>query len=590
MVAVAEGYGRAASDIIAVRDGLPVRLQLVEDAVIQGQILDLEGLPISGAQLDVAVVSTARAVDEFLGNLRATAKQKPSTGVFSFVPMSDFMNPRVDLVSNEKRKAGELNYPCLTPTGVVTDEQGKFRLSGIGRDRIAALRVSGPNIVTSLISVVTREMDPIGASAFIGGRTRMTYGARFVYSAEPSQPIVGVVTDAQTAKPIPNTLIKTTHYDAAHADAVTDAEGRYRLTGLPKKKAHDLLVVPPATEPYFTRRVSVTPSDSSLAAAKFDIALRRAVWLKGQVTDKSTGQPVTGRVFYLPAASNKLVAQYPTFRRGSLILPQQSPKGVYTDQQGRFEIPAVPGSAVLAVLAAEERYPLGAGFDQLEAHLKDPVRKNTNTYDSIKSDWVHAFRQVEVSDAGGNVDLQLDPGESISLVLQDPQGAPLAGVRIHGRRPSAFRTMEPPTIEASTRILGIDPKTPRVVYFYHPARNLATAMTAQRGSKRAEPLQLLPAGTLRGRLIDNSGKPVPSVVVMIQPTALKTAQPVAIGQTDAEGHFETSRFVPGMEFNLIVQDKQMASVRLDAGEVRDLGELVVQRPTAAVESRSRCRL
>src|SRR5262249_62239707 len=46
------------------------------------------------------------------------------------------------------------NLPGLPPAR--TDRDGRFTLSGIGRDRVAALSVSGPGVATSEVVVVTQ--------------------------------------------------------------------------------------------------------------------------------------------------------------------------------------------------------------------------------------------------------------------------------------------------------------------------------------------------------------------------------------------------------------------------------------------------
>ncbi len=150
----------------------------------------------------------------------------------------DFLDSKIDFSINEKLIATKLHHPTGTPPQVTTDQQGRFRLTGIGRDRVVALGLSGPNIVTSWVSVITRDIKPIKASVFIGGRTNTTYGSKFTYSAEPSQVIEGVVTDADTGTAIGGALVHSSPYESGYAESWTDNEGRYRLEGIPKKSRH----------------------------------------------------------------------------------------------------------------------------------------------------------------------------------------------------------------------------------------------------------------------------------------------------------------------------------------------------------------
>ena len=79
-------------------------------------------------------------------------------------------------------------------------------------------------------------------------------------------------------------------------EATTDAQGHYRLTGLPKAPAYRLFIEPGQGQPY-TRATFVTPAGSpALEPIAFDIALKRGVLVRGRVTDKATGRPVSGYV------------------------------------------------------------------------------------------------------------------------------------------------------------------------------------------------------------------------------------------------------------------------------------------------------
>ena len=66
------------------------------------------------------------------------------------------------------------------------------------------------------------------------------YGAAFQHAAAPCKPIVGMVRDKDTRKPLAGVMIRS--YTLATRPrfirdivrTTTDAEGRYRLTGMPK--------------------------------------------------------------------------------------------------------------------------------------------------------------------------------------------------------------------------------------------------------------------------------------------------------------------------------------------------------------------
>ena len=159
--------------------------------------------------------------------------------MFSYFAVQDFLEPGYDLDSNERIIANKLHHSQFAPAEIRTDANGKFHLTGVGRDRLLALELSGPGIVKSWISVVTRDIEPINASLFIGARTRMTYGPKFVYTAEPSPTVAGKITDVESGEPISGVRVESGDGSGAtvHVDAITDAAGNYRLEGLPKARA-----------------------------------------------------------------------------------------------------------------------------------------------------------------------------------------------------------------------------------------------------------------------------------------------------------------------------------------------------------------
>src|SRR5438270_159458 len=79
---------------------------------------------------------------------------------------------------------------------------GRFRLAGLGRDRLAQLLVSGPAIATAQLYVANRDGSAIRTDnprAMVRQQSRTTYHARrFEYAAEPTRPIEGVVRDKDT--------------------------------------------------------------------------------------------------------------------------------------------------------------------------------------------------------------------------------------------------------------------------------------------------------------------------------------------------------------------------------------------------------
>ena len=113
VAAAAAGYGLAWVEVPAEGPSDDLTLQLVDDQPITGQIVDLEGKPVPGATLRVLQVRAASGEDLGPWLEAARAKKGPS------YQLERRYLPRVTV--------------ALTPK-VATDAEGRFRLTGIGRE------------------------------------------------------------------------------------------------------------------------------------------------------------------------------------------------------------------------------------------------------------------------------------------------------------------------------------------------------------------------------------------------------------------------------------------------------------------------
>src|SRR5205807_1804948 len=89
-----------------------------------------------------------------------------------------------------------------------TDAEGRFRLKGIGRERLVSLRIEGPTIVATELWAMTRPGTEVRAASWRRGlgEDMIFVGANFDHLAAPSRPVVGIVrgkvTDKATSKPV----------------------------------------------------------------------------------------------------------------------------------------------------------------------------------------------------------------------------------------------------------------------------------------------------------------------------------------------------------------------------------------------------
>lgn len=207
-------------------DGLTIRL-VGDNAPITGQIVTLEGQPVVGATLTVVQINAAPKEDlrPWLEAVKARKDDSDDPEFRYFSRFGGGMSPRV-----------------------TTDSEGRFKLRGIGPNRLVFLRLEGPTIATRHLRVLTRAGEPLHVLWWAGsvqkGRGPVFatyYGTNFRYHAAPTKPIVGVVRDKDTKKPLVGVTIRSNNFADSESvfdseyvvQTTTDKDGRYRLVGMP---------------------------------------------------------------------------------------------------------------------------------------------------------------------------------------------------------------------------------------------------------------------------------------------------------------------------------------------------------------------
>ena len=239
-----------------------------DDAPITGRVVDLEGRPVVGASVKVMEVRLPIA-ERTYGDEVATRALKVLNAVRPvFDPYSRSLQVAVanHLDSSQKdledRKEWDALRSPLLPNRVAsattpafipdatTGPDGSFRITGIGRGRLATLQLDGPTIETTCFDVRTWPGAMIHVPAHRNSRSYApwtVYGATFEHVAGPTRVIEGVVRDRETGRPLADILVYSKRPAAREASTVrtiTDAQGRYRLVGLPLGREGDLVAVP----------------------------------------------------------------------------------------------------------------------------------------------------------------------------------------------------------------------------------------------------------------------------------------------------------------------------------------------------------
>jgi hypothetical protein len=435
------------------------------------------------------------------------------------------------------------------------------------------------------VRVLTRPGEPIRVTGWKdtrGGDVVTYYGAAFNHPAAPCLPVVGVVRAADTGKPLAGASVRSEKFfnnvvsGLDHVRTTTDAEGRYRLTGLPNGRGNVIKVVPADGQPYvmLTRELGDAPA---LGAVTADFSLPRGTLVSGRVLDKVTGTPVLAQVEYFAFADNPALREAPGFSTDSRL---------GTKPDGSFRLVALPGRGLLAVSAHNRRYRVGVGAEKF---VGDPRNGLLPTRPYLCDPPAH-HALVEVNPAAGvealTCDVRLDPGRVVRGRVVGPDGKSLAGARLCGLRAYMYTTWEPnPEPAAEFTAYALPPDKPRTLEALHEAHRLAGYYTVRPGEEGPVRIRLEPWGVLTGRVVTADGRPRPGAVLRFlfgdrpdDPTSGR--HPAGRIVADKDGRFRVEGLVPGLKYHLGVMDAgglglagTVRGVTVRPGETKDVGDV-----------------
>jgi RNA polymerase sigma factor (sigma-70 family) len=572
VVATAPGCGPAWVEVNpdAAKDKLELRL-VKDDVPLAGRVVDLQGRPVGGA--------TVRA-------LQLLASPKEDLG-----PWLEALRGRQEGSHQLERQhlPRQLLVPEIPglPHAATTDADGRFRLTGIGRERVVALQIEGPTIATRQVRAMTRAgetaLAPEWKTERGPGRTRPTllahYGATFTHAAAPTKPVVGVVRDKDTSQPLAGVTVQS--YKLAHdpmhgrdfIQTKTDALGRYRLTGLPKGPDNKIIVVPRDDQPYVTVH-AVVPDTDALTPVTVDFALKRGVWVEGKISDKVTGKPA-GRyvqLSYYSMYNNPNLRDYPGFEHVHFGRPTNLDR---VKEDGSYRVVGLPGPGLLAVQYTD-RYLLATERDGPEG-TREPFL-NTAPF-AVSGISYNALTPVNPPKGADSFrrDVTLDPGWSFKGTVLGPDDKPLAGARPFGL--SGWGGWQHgPLKTAEFTVHAFNPHRPRDLLFQHREEGLVGVAQPPKANGGAVTVRLERGATVTGRLVDADGQPRAGAELNL--TFRRKGGMMWHGfspervRTDGEGRFRIEALLSGCEYRL--DDHQGYRALRDSlrpGETKDLGDV-----------------
>ena len=400
-----------------------------------------------------------------------------------------------------------------------------------------------------------------------------------MYAAAPSQPLEGVVRDAKTDTPIagvPNPPERLSGIRSYMGDILTtdaDEQGRYRLEGMPKGEGNRVLAIP-TDQPYFMQEFAV-PGGAGSEPVKFDLRLRRGMWVEGRVTDKSTGEPVRANMSYIPWPDNP---QAEGLRRQFALHSDQ----FSTDRDGHFRIVGGVGHGLVAARCIDRPFPGVQGVREIADLPTDNEFRTVAAYAPTSPGIATAIREVRIDENAKSVtaDIRLDPGSRVTIHAVDLAGQPLSGLTIRGVTPRGFHMDGGPT-GPTAEIIALSSDEKRVVALYHKEHNLGKVIRVGVEDAKNGPITVVlqPCATLTGRLLDTNGDPLRGEVEFSlddQNFGLRLPEVM----TDMQGRFTNNSMLPGGEYGVSIGFNRIAdNLAVAPGETIDLGEFDVTSKT-----------
>jgi Carboxypeptidase regulatory-like domain len=565
IAAAADGFGPDWARAGDARNGELVLRLVKDDVPLTGRVLDAQGQPVAGATVHLILLSALP--EEDLARFLKVCKTSPHNAV--------------DVPTKRLHRLPVAGLPAT----VTADRDGRFRLTGLGRERLVRFIISGDGIASQGCWAFTREgvdvdrfpqpssrptRGPVGDYAYY------IYGAKFEHQGVPTRVVEGTVREAGSGRPIAGAIVKA---KAGWVTGVaTDGEGRYRLTGLPAAGLFRLGAFPGKSggDDLWIEK----EAGGAAGPVTVDLEVTKGVRVQGRLLDQATGAPVRGAVKYQALGSD---ARSWT---GGGRSPTYWSQPVSTDRDGRFSLVVAPGPGMLLAQAdravREENFVPAARCLYHSAEATPPGER------------FHACEPINAPATGGPLtrDLELYRGRNLPGVVMDPEGKPLPSARVVGLTPWPGEMEALNGAEFSVRAL--DPRRPRLIAFVHRERRLAGYVVVRAGDQGPLRVTLQPWGTVTGRVVtDGTRTPADLELAFSQGdredrsftlSILHPSRPTI--STDAEGRFRFEGLVPGLSVRLatvrgpgrlpVIDLQDGPAVR--PGATTDLGDVPLAKP------------
>lgn len=354
----------------------------------------------------------------------------------------------------------------------------------------------------------------------------------------------------------------------------TDAQGRYRISGVGKRKQYWVAAGGP---PYFNCTKLDVADTPGLEPITVDFALERGIAVHGKLFNKVTGRPIRGRVQYVRLPDNPNLKDFTDINKLGVAVSDTGK----TNADGSFTVVAIPGPGLLAAMADDvNRF---ARMGGAEHHHHAEIRINPSENDPKST----------------TCEITLEPASLLKGSVFGPDGKPLAGAYAAGclpiidPNPFARERLDSYTFTVG----GLKPGRPRVLAFYHRQKRLGKVLVLQGDETKTLNVRLEPLGAIAGRILDAKGRPwaglkVCGCVIGIDDKTYPAEFCVGTAPwskmthfettTDREGRFHIEGLLPGLKYGLEAAESEIEAEpkvvvaddwTVESGKTKDLGDL-----------------
>jgi hypothetical protein len=388
--------------------------------------------------------------------------------------------------------------------------------------------------------------------------------------------IEGVIRDAKTGRPVPGARIRSWE----SGSSLSDAEGRFHLTGLPMNTEHRIEVVVEGQS--YIKVVKVIGNPTGLEPIVVDINLRQGLILEGKVTNRATGRPVRAVVQYYPFRDNPHLREYPDASFFDNALHDEAE--FRTDENGHFRAFVLPGGGILAVRAPDLTY---LAAEPLAPKVAANVLWISNFANDMQS--YQALVPIDRRDGVRSVlaDIKLVPGSPQRVQVVGPDGRPIAGTRAYSVQSLTGAGEVVPGTDFT--FVHRNPGKAETVVVFHQDQGLGSFVEIKGNEPDPIRVQLQPTGTITGRLVDEDGQPRPNIPLSVGYEFKTRGDRTHMGilpeglTTGPDGRFRITSLIPRIPFLVEVQKKNARSedaegylngdATVKPGEVQDWGDV-----------------